>query len=199
MTDVVELAQHLDQLCVPDEIDRDWFLAEFTTPLGIRTGSALADLCEDMFVVASSEAGSDLRMRPGGWQVNIRGSLVKALLAAVLVGAGLFVDGKDDIPAEIIPAVLPLLVDLTRVRLNRQDRALHVPLSLATAGLEGMSINPQVIYNRLDPAVREQLNYGDFVSYCERLVDAGEMDDGGFDELRIRQPGAPAWLRISWR
>lgn len=95
--------------------------------------------------------------------------------------------------------VVPLLVDVERVRLSRRDEELLIPLRVASDGVTGMALRHEGLYNRLDPAVREQLNYGDFVDFCERLIKAGYADDAGYGEVRMRPAGHPAWLRVKWR
>ena len=102
------------------------------------------------------------------------------------------------IRAELLPAVLPLLIDVQRVRLDRRDRELLIPLRQATNGIEGMAVSPRVLYNRLDAVTQDELNYDDFAAFCTRLVEAGELDDAGLDDVRPRSAGAPAWIRITW-
>ncbi|MBK8078169.1 MAG: hypothetical protein IPK24_22095 [Kineosporiaceae bacterium] len=198
MTDSIELRDRLAVIDFPDEFDRDWLFAEVFTPLGIEADQHLVDLCEDILLGYTAQAPGELHMRPGGWRINVGASLVRTTVAAAIVGAGLIGIGADQVPLQLLPAVLPLLVDMDRVRLNRGDRQLFVPLRQASAGIEGVAVNPQVLYNRLDPAVRAQLNYGDFTAFLDRLIEAGELDNAGGDDVRPRQPGKPAWLRITW-
>jgi hypothetical protein len=94
--------------------------------------------------------------------------------------------------------VLPLLVDIERVRISREDRELLIPLRHAAAGIVGIAVNPQVLYNRLDPAVQAQLNYRDLLAFIDRLVELGELDNAGGGDVRVRQSGKPAFLRITW-
>lgn len=196
MSNSVNLLEYLSTRDVPEEFDREWFSTDVLGPLGIRPGDYLADICEDILLSAADKSTGELHMRPGGWRINLSESVGRTLLASVAVGAGLVFAGADQIPHELLPAVLPLLVDLERVRLNRQDRELLIPLQEAAAGLEGFALNPEVLYNRLEPAVREKLNYGDFVAFTERLIEAGELDDAGGNDIRPR--GGTAWVRITW-
>lgn len=198
MDDTSAAAEHLGEVAIPDEIDRNWLIGEYLAPFGIPAESALADLCEDILIAAASQGDATLQMRPGGWRVKTTSTLVKTTLATVLVGAALHATGTDEIPVALLPAVLPLAIDLDRVRLNRKERTLLAPLRIAAAGMEGLAVHPQVLYDRLDQHTRSQLNYGDFEEFCEHLIEAGEMDDGGYDEVRPRHAGDPAWIRITW-
>ena len=192
---LVELVEMLE---IPDDIDRVWFTDSLLRPLGIEPESRLGELCEDAFLDAVSDGEDVFHMRPGGWRINLSGGATKAVLVAVLLAAALFFSGADDIPLELLPAVIPLLVDVERARLSRQDQELLIPLHIASNGVTDIALRHEGLYNRLDPAVREQLNYGDFVAFCERLIQAGYADDAGYGEVRMRPADDPAWLRITW-
>jgi hypothetical protein len=199
MAHTQNLFELVEALEVPDEMDRTWFTDSFLQPLGIEPDSRLGELCEDVLLEAVSDGDDAFHMRPGGWRVNLAGGAVKALLVTVVLAAALFFSGADDIPLELLPVVVPLLVDVERVRLSRRDEELLIPLRVASDGVTGMALRHEGLYNRLDPAVREQLNYGDFVDFCERLIKAGYADDAGYGEVRMRPAGHPAWLRVTWR
>lgn len=192
------LAAYVDALDLPETLSRTWVLDEFFAPLGITLDGELAGLCEDIIASLLFENDDTFHMRPGGWRINVGATTVKAVLATGLLAGALFISGADHIPAELIPAVVPLLVDVDRVRLSRRDRELLAPLRVASVQIEGMAVSPHVLYNRLAPAVQEQLNYDDFVSFCDHLIAAGEMDDAGFDDVRARPAARPAWIRITW-
>ena len=186
MAHTQNLFELVEALEVPDEMDRTWFTDSFLQPLGIEPDSRLGELCEDILLEAVSDGDDAFHMRPGGWRVNLAGGAVKALLVTVVLAAALFFSGADDIPLKLLPVVIPLLVDVERVRLSRRDEELLIPLRVASDGVTGMALRHEGLYNRLDPAVREQLNYGDFVDFCERLIKAGYADDAGYGEVRMR-------------
>lgn len=198
MTASITLHDYMDALEIADSIDRDWLTDSVLKPLGIETEGHLADLCEDILLSATTATRGELHMRPGGWRINLGAALVRTSVSAAIVGAGLMLLGADQIPLMLLPAVLPLLVDLQRVELDIADRELLVPLRQASSGIEGMAVHPRVLFNRLAPEVQAQLNYYDFVAYLDRLVRAGELDDAGLGDVRPRQPGYPAWIRVTW-
>ncbi len=198
MTTATDLKADLDALTIPDEIERDWLIDSLLLPLGIESGKYLADLCEDIFVGAAENNPGELHMRPGGWRINLSASVARTVLAAVIVGGALATVGADQIPLQLLPVVLPFLVDIERVRLNRADRELLIPLQQAAFGIEGLALHPEVLYNRLDPAVRNDLNYLDFLGFLERVIELGELDNARGGDVRARLPGEPAWLRITW-
>lgn len=192
------LAEYQATVDVPAQLDREWLLQDFLAPLGIRPDDGIAAGCEDALLALAGAADGSLRLRPGGWQISLGPSVARTLLSAVLVAGALSANGHDEITIETAVAVLPSLVGLERVRLDRRERALLVPVRRASSGLEGRAVHPQVLYERLDKTVRDQVNYLDFVAFCERLIAAGEMDDGGYDEIKPRQAGSTAWIRLTW-
>lgn len=198
MTDLEDLAGHLDRLSLPEHLDRSWLLEQFLAPLGIEPDSDLADMFEDIVVGAAAADGSVFHMRGGAWRIDVARTVTRGLLAAALLGAVLAVNGASDIPEELYPAVLPLLVEVERVKLSRREKALVAPLRLASVGVEGIALNPQVLFDRLDASVRAQLSLGDFEDLCERLIQAGYLDDAGYGEVRARTQSGPTWIRVTW-
>lgn len=198
MTNTPTLADHLADLEIPEELDRAWFTGSFLTSFDIDPDSDLADLCEDIVLATVGGADAAFHMRPGGWRINVAGTAVKTILTSALLGAALFYNGATDIPAELLPAVVPLLVDVNRVRLSRRDRELLVPLRLTSSELGGLAVSPHVLYNRLEPSVQAELGYSDFSEFCDRLIAAGHMDDAGLGDVRMRLADRPAWIRITW-
>lgn len=198
MTSTVELHGYLAERDVPIDFDRNWLTTSVLTPLGIAPDQHFADVCEDILLSATADSPGELHVRPGGWRINLSASLARATIAAAIVGAGLMTVGADQVPLQLLPAVLPLLVDVDRVRLSREDRELLIPLRHAAVGVEEMALHPEVLYSRLDPAVQTQLNYRDYLAFIQRLIELGELDDAGGGDVRARRPGERAWLRITW-
>lgn len=198
MNDRQSLLEYLDTLSIPQEFDRTWLLETFLTPLGIDPDSPVADACEDLVTDDLSSHNDAFHMRPGGWRVNVVGSIAKSVLAGSLLGAVLFINGAHDIPLELYPAVLPLLIDVERVRLSRRDRDMLIPLRIAAQGVEGRALSPHVLYNRIEPTVRAQLSFGDFQDLCDRLIEAGQLDSAGYDDIRARAADDPVWIRLTW-
>lgn len=190
------LTDYVDSLDVPDPMDRDWLLAQCLAPLGIDAAGDVAADCEDALIGSVGLADGTLHMRPGGWQISLRGTIARGALAGTILAGAMAAGGFDEIPKETLIAVIPAVVAVEPVRLSRRDRELLVPIRIASADLVGQPVWPRVIYDRLHKDVREQLNYYDFLAFCDHLIAAGEMDDGGYDEIKPRAADAPAWIRL---
>ncbi len=139
-----------------------------------------------------------LHVRPGGWIIDLRDSATRTVLAAALVGGMMLPAGFDQLPAYVLPAVLPLLIDVRKVRLSRGDRKLLLELRLSqTPAQAAISWTPDALYGRLPAVVQQQVSPIDFADFVDRLVQAGEVDDAGSDEVVVRPANKPAWIRIS--
>ncbi len=148
-------------------------------------------------VLAALPDRTGLHVRPGGWVVNLGSSVVRTVVAAALVGGALWHGGLDQLPGYVAPAVLPLLVDVRKVRLTRAESRLLVDLRLSqTATQMNWPWSADALYSRLPPQVQERVPPGDFADFIDRLVQAGEADPAGYDEVRLRPAGHPAWIRI---
>lgn len=157
------------------------------------------EACEDA-ILGALDPDRGLRMRPGGWSVDLGVSAVRAAVAAALIAGCMWPAGLDQLPAFVLPAVLPLLFDVQRARLTRQDERLLLDLRMSmTAEQMQWPWVPEALYQRLPNELRSTISLDDFRDFVQRLAQAGEADDAGFDEVRIRPAGRPAWLRITVR
>jgi hypothetical protein len=155
------------------------------------------ELCEDA-VLGALEPDRALQMRPGGWIVDLSSTVVRSAVAAALIGGAMWPAGLDQLPGFVLPAVLPMLFDIRRARLTRQDRRLLVDLRLRTTAQQvDWPWPPAAMYQRLPAAVQQSVSEDDFADFVQRLVAVGEADPAGYGEVRLRPGGQPAWLRIT--
>lgn len=139
-----------------------------------------------------------LHMRPGGWVINLRASAMRAVLVAALLGGTLWQAGSDQLPADVIPKVLPLLVDIRRSRLTRSEKRLLVDLRLSeTTERMGFPWPVEALYGRLPAEVQNRVSPVDFAEFVEHLLQVGEADRSKHDEVRLRPAGRPAWIRLT--
>jgi hypothetical protein len=159
-------------------------------------GDAAFDQVEEALLAGMGEPG--LQVRPGGWVIDLRASAVRTALAAALVGGVMWQAGLDQLPGYVLPAVLPLLVDVRHARLTHGDRKLLLELRLAqTSAQAPLPWSADALYGRLPAAVQQQVSPVDFADFVERLVQAGEANRAQSEEVVVRQAGDPAWIRIT--
>ncbi len=147
---------------------------------------------EAVIVVGLDERA--LHARPGGWVLRLGDATARAGLATAVTAGVMAAAGFDQLPALVLPAVLPLLIDLDHVELSPGDR--HV---LATLRLQPDVVNtensPPALYDALPADLRDQVSMPDFLDLIERLRDAGQADtDDGI--VIVRDETDPAWLRF---
>jgi hypothetical protein len=196
-TDYLTLADAISIAGIPDELDQPALLDFLRNVTGIDTDTyPFAVIAAEDALAANGRGTPVLEVRPGGWVVDTTSSLARAAVTAALMTAVMYAGGFDQIPAYVLPAVLPLVVDLDRVRLSRSDRKLLALLRVNAGAAAGQAVNTDVLYNRLPASIRQEISPLDFADFVDRLVAAGEADDPGFDDVVLRNQ--PRWIRISF-
>lgn len=188
------LVEHVARLETPARVRRAWLLDEVFAPLGIAQGSALEDACEDIVVDVLSDEES-FRIRPSGWRVDIEPERLRGILAGAILGGLLQTIVGDDLPAEVYPDVVPVVVDLPAVMLDRRERIAVLPVPLAH---DGASVTAQILFNRLAPGVRSLVGFDDFEHVCERLVKAARLGAADFGEVRVVDDSDSATISLTW-
>jgi hypothetical protein len=154
------------------------------------------DAFEDA-VRGSLDASTGLSMRPGGWTIDLSAAAARSAIAAALIAGAMWPLGLDQLPAFVLPAVLPMLIDVRRSVLTRTEKALLLELRLAAHDDLDYPWPAAALYGRLPEHVREQVSPTDFADFLDALVAAGHADPAGYEEYRVRPAGRPAWLRLT--
>lgn len=169
----------------------------FQEVTGLSGLDAAFEQVEDALLAGLGELPG-LQVRPGGWVIDLRASAVRTVLAAALVGGVMWRAGLDQLPGYVLPAVLPLLVDVRQVRLTHGDRKLLLELRRAqTPAQVPLPWSADALYGRLPATVQQQVSPVDFADFVQRLVQAGEANRAQSEEVVLRQAGDPAWIRIT--
>jgi hypothetical protein len=182
-----------------ETLDEDGLVALFQSVTGLTVDDQpeAVTAYEAALQASLDPSQSALEMRPGGWVVDLKASTAKfAVSAAVLTGV-MVSSGYDQIPAYVLPAVLPLLFDVERAKLNRGDRKLLVELRAALGRSFGRPAEIDALYERLPAHVRDHVPPTDFADFVEKLVNAGEAEELADDRVALRE--APKWLHISFK
>ena len=197
MSDDQALVDALPQGVVgADDIRRFW--AEITGLDPVLEPDAW-EACEDA-VLGTLDPDRGLQMRPGGWTVDLSGTLARFAVASALITGVMWHEGLDQLPGFVFPHVLPLLFDVRKARLTKQDQQLLLHLRLSTTTEQLAYPWPAgALYERLPEELRDKVSPVDFEDFVTRLVQVGEADDAGFDEVRLRPSRSTRWLRISIR
>ena len=196
-TDYLILTDAILSAGIPEELDQPALLDLLRSVTGIGPDThPFAVVAAEDALTADGQGTAVLEVRPGGWVVNTTSSLIRGTLTAAVLTAVMYAGGYTQLPAYVLPAVLPLVVDLDRAKLSRGDRKLLVLLRANAGAAAGQSVDTDVLYNRLPASVRPEVSPVDFADFVDRLVAAGEADDPGFDDVVLRDQ--PRWIRISF-
>ncbi|GAA3302948.1 hypothetical protein GCM10020218_099460 [Dactylosporangium vinaceum] len=121
-----------------------------------------------------------LQMRPGGWTVDLSGTVARFAVASALIAGVMWHEGLDQLPGFLFPQVLPLLFDVRRARLTKQDERLLLQLRMHTTTEQLAYPWPaEALYARLPDDLRGKVSPVDFEDFVTRLVQVGEADDAG--------------------
>lgn len=148
-----------------------------------------AEVVEDAFLEAAARAlpdGPVLQVRPGGWVVHVSGGLVRAALSAAIVAGLLALGGYEGLPAALAPAVIPLLFEIRKVRLERGEQQLHALLGMRAEFREGQR-TPREIYDALPTEVRDRLSPIDFTTFLDTCWKAGLLDKAEGGRVAVRR------------
>lgn len=164
---------------VVGDLHRIWSILGFK---GVDVIDIGVEVFEDTFRAGCQEGEErpSLQMKGGGWVVNASSGLVKSSITAGLIAGILSMGGFSQIPVAVLPAVLPLLFDISRVRLTSSEECLHACISVNSSTL-GSAKNFQELYQLLPSNVQSQLSiidFGDFIDKCRRAGRMAFGDDG---------------------
>jgi hypothetical protein len=174
---------------------------ELTALIGSATGLSDSQLrvaaraAEDVIVAALGNG--ELHARPGGWVLRLHDAAIRASLATAVTAGVMAVAGFDQLPALVLPAVLPLLIDIERVELSPGDRYVLAELRLQP-DVVGAEMTPRELYERLPDNLKADISVPDFLDLIQRLTAAGEADRFGAVTI-VRDPDDPAWIRFEFR
>jgi hypothetical protein len=189
-----------DSLTVVEDgiLDEEGLLAFFESVTGLVADDhpeAIAAY-EDALQAHIDPSHPELESRAGGWIVDLKSSTAKFAVSAAIMTGVLVAGGFDQIPAYVLPSVLPLLVDVERAKLNRGDRKLLLELRSASGLAIGRPVHTDALYDTLPATVRHQVSPIDFAEFVEKLVAAGEADEGADGQVALRHN--PKWIHISF-
>ena len=145
--------------------------------------------------VADSQGNEALNLRGGGWVVDLRGGLLRSVLATAFLAGVLAASGVTGLLPLVAPAVLPLLFDVHQVRLRPSQELVLAELQLTPEARSG-GLTAEELYARLPHQTRNQLSWLDFVDFLDQVRHAGLADSATDGRLILRAPDN-ARLRIT--
>lgn len=194
MKDTLNLHSHFDKL------GTEWLikyenLVELNKTLGDQfpnTEVFLED-AEEVFlnIVTKGENSEKLNMLPkGGWQIKVSDNLLKTAFSMSILYLSLGSLGFSMLPGYVFPAVIPLLIDIEKIRLSPKDQHLLLELTRWDHVIEHGN-DPEALYALLPETSQQQVPYLDFLDFLDQLKKAGFAQEAGADKLVLFNPDYP--------
>jgi hypothetical protein len=153
-----------------DEMDILAAWRKHTRIEGEVLGTMFLSAYETAIGVAKSE---ELHFDTQGWRIKIAAPLAKSAFILSILAVGLRSVNATDLPAALLTAILPLLLDIERVKILRKDEELYLRLALSA---DGLSRTGEELYELLTPKQRDDISLLEFQDLLDRLRQAGLLD-----------------------
>lgn len=152
---------------------------------------------EDAFLHELTEENQEpLRFR-GGWTIALKANLLRTAVMTALITGALIHSQTPAIPSIVIPAIVPLLFEMERVKLKRSEELILLELAYKP---EAKDKTAAELYALLPEKIRKdlsELEFADFLDSCKAagLVDESEKSPGAMvsaeDRFTIRPLSNP--------
>jgi uncharacterized tellurite resistance protein B-like protein len=155
--------------------------------LGIDATDRRVRMALESAVRESLDASGTLAWDPGGWKIKVTGQAIQGVVVAGMMYAVLTALKLDlSLLGTVVPAVMPMLFAVERVKLTTREKELHAALVLSDKVRLG---TPEELYASLPASVQSQVNPLDFADFVSKLADAGKAERLGYREFLIARPG----------
>ena len=121
-----------------------------------------------LYYTGNIEDNEQLGFISGGWKITIGNNVLKTgLLAASLTGI-LYLSGFTMLSGYILPAVLPFLFDIEKIKLSKGEEYILAELKLKEELIEA-ELTPNQIFEQLDETIKREISLIDFIDFMDKL------------------------------
>jgi hypothetical protein len=174
--DVWSLVQSVPENCGEAEFIESW--RPIADLIGPRSQFGEMALLEVMRDVATLQAGTIDPAWGGGWRWDMSSGAAKSVLATGLLYGVLVAAGVPGLLPLVIPAVLPLLFDIEKVRLSRSERNVINIIGARKRVFDRVG-TVQELYASLPDDVRQSLSEHEFEEFIDAAINAGVASETG--------------------
>lgn len=144
-------------------------------PTDAPPNETLYQICEDVFLATVNPAQQvQLQYKPGGWTIKLSESALKTGVVTSLLGGILVAAGITGLPALLIPAIVPLMFEVEKVRLTRSEQEVFAELSWRD---EARTLTADDLYAKLPIEIQDELSRLDFLDFLEKCRRAGLVEE----------------------
>lgn len=167
----------------------------------LSTGNPLVDektktIIEQSFLIftGNPKNAEELSFGDSSWNIKVTPNLVKtSVVASIMIGL-LYATGATQLASLVLPAVLPLLIDIDSIKLSVKDDLILAEMRRHDE-LKDKEFWPQEIYDQLHPTTQEQFTFSEFLDVLNVLMLTGNVDKD--DKTGLFQLNEKKKLRIS--
>ena len=146
---------------------------------------------EEVFLssIRTEESGAlseELHYSPGGWILKFWSGATRSVILSALMWAMLSMAGYPQLPIVVIPAVLPLLFDVEKVRLSASQECVYTALTLQPEVRE-KKLGAEELYSALPEKMRDELSFLDFIEFLEACYKSGLAQKHGDGDLTVHR------------
>ncbi len=134
--------------------------------------------------IVEDNVNTDLKFLSSGWKISLSGALIKTAITTALLASAFYLLEADSIPLQLIPAIIPVLFDIERIKLSRGDKYLIGEI-YAKKKLRNKFLGIEDLYKKLPNKVKKQLNKKDFYDFVEKLISVGIAKKNNKSEISI--------------
>lgn len=127
-----------------------------------------------LYYSGNAKTDRELAFEPGGWKIQVSGSILKTSLVAASLAGVLYLSGFNTISGYVLPAVLPLLVDIEKVKLKKSEEYILAELRL-NPEIKNKALTPEEIFDKLDESLKSQISLTDFIDFMDKLHISGDV------------------------
>ena len=126
-----------------------------------------------LYYSGNAQSSEELALEPGGWTVRVSNSVLKTSLVAASLAGILYLSGFDSIPGYVLPTVLPLLIDIEKVKLKKSEEYILAELRL-NPEIKNREMTAEEIFGMLDERLKSQIALLDFIDLLDKLHISGD-------------------------
>ena len=131
-----------------------------------------------LYLVGHPKDAEELAFGASTWQVKLFPNLAKIATVTAIMSGLLYSSGVVQLAGlagMVLPAVLPLLIDIETIKLSVKDNYVLTEMQRHKR-LIYEEFEPKEIYNKLDAEIKEQISFIEFLDILEVLNLTGHVD-----------------------
>lgn len=155
---------------------------------GFEQDSLLHDYVEAFKIAASGDNSQTLlALNTNSWKISIKKNLVTPFLTGAILTAVFRHLGYNQLPLAILPAVLPYLLDIEKVKIEKREERLYLQIPIKK--FKNQFKSAEEWYSILPDKIKASVNLEDFRDFLDNLVVAGYAKENKNEKFQLLKQG----------